>query len=224
MGITRDCSVTANFAPSYRERKNMGRRPSENPNVDISHLPAADRQRGRDFARWLADAMREGQFRFAKELADDIGVSPSIISMYLRGGYSAQNDKISEPEDDTIAAIARATGADEDDGREAAGKKRRSVKIPLIEMDTAILAEQLRAVAKQLEGGGVRIATEGGEIERIAEPDEIEALDWYKGIPDGPHRQNALETLKRLNRLANEAYRNRTDIIGKGDTDSGETE
>lgn len=63
------------------------------------------------------------------------------------------------------------------------------------------------------------------QVERVLEPDEIEILDAYEGLPEGV-QASVREHILSLRRVVDEAYRKRTDIIGKlpHDKDEGQIE
>lgn len=91
----------------------MRRQPGEDPT-------SREIERGKAFALWLKAACERRGVSPAV-MAQLIGMSKAGLYIYVNGGLDKQTNKIRRPDEDTIAAIAKEAGLDEDTGRLAAG-------------------------------------------------------------------------------------------------------
>ncbi len=97
----------------------------------LIETPEEALDRGVETGKWIRDAAALKDWT-KTDLAKATGLRPTTIGVLWEGGRDKQTGKIRRADEETIAAIARATGADEDIGRVAARyPMRKKIDAPL---------------------------------------------------------------------------------------------
>ncbi|MCX7289393.1 MAG: helix-turn-helix transcriptional regulator [Rhodobacterales bacterium] len=109
-----------------------------------------EKARGQAFSAWMRHAIdRKGWS--GRRLAEEIGCSPSSLSLYLRGGWDEELQRVRRPREQMVEQIAAATGASATEGRRAAGYLPRGEAVHLPERIAALPPDAMSALLNFLD-------------------------------------------------------------------------
>ena len=136
-------------------------------------------------------------------LADAAGLRPGTVGVLARDGYDKQLDKIRRPEEDTITAIAKALGINEDDLRETAGYVRLAKREQTGDPSLQEIARQIKKLQ---------------EIERTPDPDAMVITAAGLGDLDAVQRAAVLNATSATAQAMMQSIRMAGNAIGTGIT------